>query len=276
MPGRLESQIMRRIRIPLFLWAACVMASCAHAETQRDLCADRPGLGTPACTVMPGQVIVEAGIADWTLARQSSSRTDAVQAAQLLLRAGLADHLEVQIGWNGYGHIRTRDALGNVTAANGAGDMRIALKRNLMNPDGSGTSLAIMPYVTLPVGKSSVGAGDWGVGMILPASVSLAHGIGLALTPEIDAAVNQSGSGRHLAFGSVAGVSLPLIRNISLTTELSWFRDNDPSDHSNHLLSGMSLAWQPSKAFQLDIGANLRLGGNAANQEIYFGIARRF
>lgn len=267
---------MCRVRIAAFVGAACLMASCAHAETQRDLCADRPGLGTPACTVMPGQVIVEAGIADWTLDRQSGSRTDAVQVAQLLMRAGLADHLEVQIGWNGYGHIRTRDALGNVTAANGAGDIRLALKRNLINPDGSGTSLAIMPYVSLPVGKPSIGAGDWGAGMILPVSVSLAHGIGLALTPEIDAAVNQSGGGRHLAFGSVAGVSLSLISNISLTTELSWFRDNDPTGKSNRFLSGMSLAWQPNKALQLDIGANVGLGGSAPDQELYFGIARRF
>ena len=267
---------MSRITTTLFLGAASLMASCAHAETQRDLCADRPGLGTPACTVMPGQVIVEAGIADWMLDRQSGSRTDAVQAAQLLLRAGFADHLEVQIGWNGYGHIRTRDANGNVTAANGAGDLRLALKRNLMNPDGSGTSIAIMPYFSLPVGKSSIGAGDWGAGMILPASFSLPNGIGLAFTPEIDAAINQSGRGRHLAFGSVAGVSLPLQRNISLTTELSWFRDNDPAGHSNRLLSGMSLAWQPNKALQLDIGANVHLAGSAPDQELYFGIARRF
>ena len=267
---------MRRITIAAFLGAASLMASCAHAETQRDLCADRPGLGTPACSVMPGQMMIEMGIADWTLDRQPVSRTDAVQAAQLLMRAGLTDQLELQIGWNGYGHIRTRDALGNVIAANGAGDMRLALKRNLMNPDGSGTSLAIMPYVSLPVGKSSIGAGDWGAGMILPVGFSLPLGIGLALTPEIDAAVNQSGSGRHLAFGSVAGVSLPLIRNISLTTELSWFRDNDPSGHSNRLLSGMSLAWQPGKALQLDIGANVGLGGSAPDQELYFGIARRF
>ena len=267
---------MRKFTIAASLAIACLMASSAHAEAQRDFCADRPGLGTPACTVMPGQVIIEAGIADWTLDRQSGSRTDAVQAAQLLLRTGLTDNLEVQLGWNGYGHIRTRDALGNVIVANGAGDLRLALKRNLMNPDGSGTSVAIMPYLSLPVGKLSIGAGDWGAGMILPVSFSLSHGIGLALTPEIDAAVDQTGSGRHLAFGSVAGVSLPLKRNISLTTELSWFRDNDPVGRSNRLLLGMSLAWQPSKALQLDIGANVGLGGSAPDQELYFGIARRF
>ena len=133
-----------------------------------------------------------------------------------------------------------------------------------------------MPFVTVPVGKASIGAGDWGGGLILPVSFSLPHGIGFALTPELDAAVNQSGNGRHLAFGSVAGLSFPLSGALSVTTELSWFRDNDPSGHSSRTLSGASIAWQPSKELQLDVGANIGLGGAAPDQELYIGIARRF
>lgn len=258
------------------LVAALAITNTAHAAPQRDFCADRPGLGTPACTVMPGQVMVEAGLADWTLDRQPGARTDTVQAAQVLARIGLADHLEAQIGWNGYGHVRTRDASGNVTAANGASDVRVAVRRNLINPDGSGTSIAIMPYVSLPVGRSPIGAGMWGGGIILPVGFSLSDGIGFALTPEVDAAVNQSGSGRHLAFGSVAGLSFPLKQALSLTSELSWFRDDDPDGHSNRLLSGFSLAWQSGKALQFDVGANFGLGGGAPDQELYVGIARRF
>ena len=271
--GPIPTRALKTITI---LAAAFATISMSHAEPQRDLCADRPGLGTPPCTVMPGQVMVEAGLADWTLDRQSGSRSDAVQFGQLLTRIGLADHLEAQIGWNGYSHLRQRDALGAVTTAGGAGDVRLALRRNLMNPDGSGTSIAIMPYISLPLGKSSIGSGDWGTGVIVPISFSLPHGIGLALTPEVDAAVNQSGSGRHLAFGSVIGLSFPLAQNVSLTSEGSWFRDNDPDGRSSPLLSGLSLAWQPSKAMQFDIGANIGLGGGAPDQQIYIGIARRF
>jgi Putative MetA-pathway of phenol degradation len=252
------------------------ISNLANAAPERDLCADRPGLGTPACTVAKGQIMVEAGIGDWTLDRQSGNRTDTIQAAQILTRIGLGDHLEAQIGWNGYGHVRIRDVIGGVNTAKGAGDIRLALRRNLINPDGSGTSLAVMPYVTIPIGKSPIGAGDWGAGVIVPLSVSLPNNIGIAFTPEIDAAVNQSGNGRHVAFGSVAGVSFPLTKALSLTSELSWFRDNDPSGHSSRTLSGFSLAWQPSKKLQFDIGTNVGVAGIAPDQEIYFGVARRF
>ena len=267
---------MPMLKMIVLFTAALASIGPARAEPQRDFCADRPGLGTPPCTVMPGQVMVEVGLADWTLDRQSGARNDILQAAQGLVRIGVADHLEAQIGWDGYGHVRQRDVFGGISKAEGAGDVRLALRRNLMNPDGSGTSIAIMPYATLPVGKSSIGAGDWGAGVIVPISFSLPHGIGFALTPEVDAAVNQSGSGRHLAFGSVAGLSFPLAQNVSLTSEISWFHDNDPDGHSNPVTSGLSLAWQPSKALQFDIGANIGLGGGAADQEIYVGIARRF
>ena len=267
---------MQMLKMALCIAVTSFATSIAHAAPQRDLCADRPGLGTPACTVMRGQVMVEIGIADWTLDRQAGARTDAIQFGQILTRIGLADHLEAQIGWNGYSHNRARDTLGNVTSASGAGDVRLALRRNLIHPDGSGTSIAVMPFVTVPVGKASIGAGDWGGGVILPISFSLPHGIGFALTPEIDAAVNQSGNGRHLAFGSVAGLSFPLSGKLSATSELSWFRDNDPSGRSCRTLSGFSLAWQPSKVFQFDVGTNIGIGGAAPDQEFYIGIARRF
>ena len=248
-----------------------------QASPSRDLCADRPGLGTPPCTIEPGHVMIELGLGDWTRDRQQTLRTDTVQIGQTLARIGLFDHLEAQFGWNGYSHIRTRDSASSaITNVQGVGDVRIALRRNLLSPDGSKTSFAVMPYISLPVGSSAIGAGDWSGGVIVPLSFSLPHGVGLAFTPEIDAAVNQSGSGHHFAFGNVAGLSLPLSAKLSATGEVSWFRDNDPSGHSSRWLSGMSLAWQRGKQTQLDLGVNLGLNQNAPGQELYFGIAHRF
>jgi Putative MetA-pathway of phenol degradation len=275
-PGHTDPEEMKKRQALIIFAIFGSIPNLANAEHERDLCTDRPGLGTPACTIEPGQIMVEAGIVDWTLDRQSGNRSDIIQAAQMLTRIGLGDHLEAQIGWNGYADIRTRDTISGTYKAKGAGDIRMALRRNFINPDGSGTSLAIMPYAIIPIGRSPIGAGDWGAGIIAPVSYSLPHNIGIAFTPEIDAAVNQSGNGRHVAFGSVAGVSFPLTKALSLTSELSWFRDNDPSGHSSCTLSGFSLAWQPSKKLQFDIGTNIGVSGIAPDREIYFGVARRF
>ncbi len=83
----------------LGLWPAAT----ARAETLRDFCPDRPGLGTPPCTIDSGRFAVELGLADWTLERSPDSRTGTIEAGQLLVRLGLTDSLEAQVGWTAFG-----------------------------------------------------------------------------------------------------------------------------------------------------------------------------
>ena len=49
----------------LAILAAALLASAAPAgaEGLRDFCPDRPGLGTPPCTMDPGHFDVELGLA---------------------------------------------------------------------------------------------------------------------------------------------------------------------------------------------------------------------
>lgn len=77
----------------------------------------------------------------------------------------------VQLGWTAYGHVDDVDRTSGVRdRSSGVGNVTLALKRNLRNSDGSGTSVAIMPYATFPAGQPPVGAGDWGAGPLMPAS----------------------------------------------------------------------------------------------------------
>src|SRR5688572_6454817 len=98
---------MRSGRIIIGLGVLGLATTAAEAETLRDFCPDRPGLGTPPCTIDPGHFDVELGLADWTLDRSSVSRDDRIEAGQLLVRIGLAGSLEAQIGWTAFGHVRT-------------------------------------------------------------------------------------------------------------------------------------------------------------------------
>lgn len=151
----------------------------ASAQDKRDLCADRPGLGTPACTAEPGVIIIELGLGDWTHERDGSERVDTIIAGDALARIGLTEHLEAQIGWTGYGHARTRDlATGAIDRSSGTGDVKVALRRNLQNPEGAGLSIALMPFATLPVGGHAIGAGDWGAGLLAPITLDLSAGVG--------------------------------------------------------------------------------------------------
>ena len=267
---------MRRIASALLAAAALLpVAGPARAETLRDFCPDRPGLGTPACTMDPGHVAVELGLGDWTLTRQGSEREDDLATGDLLVRYGLTPGLEMQVGWTAYTHVRTRS--GSVVAHNeGTGDVFVALRQNLHSPDGSGFSIALMPYATLPTGSDGIGAGDWGAGLLVPISYELPHGFALDLTAEADAAVDADGNGRHFAYSGIFGLDMKLADKVGATAELSVARDEDPSGHSTQVLAGLSAGWTPTDNLQLDVGTNVALNRAAPDVEVYFGVARRF
>ncbi|UKK85472.1 transporter [Sphingopyxis sp. BSN-002] len=258
------------------LIAALASAAPALAAEARDLCPDRPGLGTPACTVEAGQLVFELGLADWTREDDGPQRTDTILAGEGLLRIGLTSTLEAQIGWTTIGHVRERNAIaGTVEGRTRTGDVTFALRQNLRNPDGSGFSIAAMPYASVPTGGSGVGAGDWGAGLLVPVSIE-AGSVSIGLTPHVDAAVDGDGNGRHLAYGTVAGIGFDLSGDASMAAELSVTRDRDPAGRSTELLAGLSAGWQPDDDSQWDIGANLGLNHDSPDLQLYAGYVRRF
>lgn len=261
----------------LALAIACTGIGTAEAQELRPLCPDRPGLDTPACTVDPGHLVVEMGAIDWSLDRDASQRSDSFTFGDLLLRYGLTPHTEVQLGWTALGVVRTQDSVAGTTSrSSGTGDIQIAVRRNLSHPDGSGFAMAVMPYASFPVGGATIGAGDWGAGMIVPLSYSLTDKIGVSLTPEVDAAVDGDRHGRHLAYGSAIGLTAALSQSASSALELQAVRDDDPAGHATQALASLSFAWQPRSNLQLDLGAVAGLNHNSPDMELYMGIARRF
>lgn len=248
----------------------------AHAD-ERDYCPARPGLGTPACTMSPGRVSVETGLIDWTREDDAGERTDTVLIGDTLVRLGVSDSVEAQLGWTPYGHVRTRDkSSGQIDRAGRIGDVMLGLKANLAHPDGSGLSIAVQPFVTLPVGRSPVGAGDWGGGVVVPVTYDLSDSINLQATSEADAAVDGDGRGRHLAYSGILGLGISLAGALDLTLELEAVRDDDPAGHTTQALAAASLALMTDRDTQVDIGAVAGLNDAAPAAEIYVGLSRRF
>jgi hypothetical protein len=252
--------------------AVLALPAAAGAEPLRDFCPDRPGLGTPACTIDKGHGDIEIGVTDWTLEKAGGERTDGWTFADTLVRYGLTDRLEVQLGWTAYGTVRDRTGAGPATHAGGTGDVMLALRRNLASPDGSGFSAALMPYVGLPTGGRTLGAGTWSAGLLLPVSYQLPGNLALDFTARVEAAPDDDRHGRHLAYGGVAGLDMPVSGALGATLELSAQREED----STELLAGLSFAYMPRPDLQFDVGANAGLSASAPDAELYVGIARRF
>jgi len=264
---------MKALSVALLSFAA-LYATSASAQ-DREYCPERPGLDTPACTIAPGKISVETSIADWTRDDRPGSREDSILFGDTLVRVGVSDTIESRIGWTPFGHDRMRDSTG-VDSVNGVGDVSLGMKANLLNPDGSGISVSVLPFVTLPVGRSSIGAGDWGAGFLVPLTYELSDTVSLDLTPEIDEAVDQDGNGRHLAYSSTAGLAFKVAKDFTLTGEVQALRDNDPDQHATQALAALSLAWMANDDLQLDILGAAGLNDDTPDARVYAGISRRF
>lgn len=263
------------MRIAPALAALLIAAPAAAQDKPRDYCPARPGLGSPACTIDPGRVSVETSLADWTLDKQPGDRTDTILFGDTLVRIGLTDVIEAQLGWTPVGLVRERSG-GAVSRATRVGDATLGLKANLANPDGSGLSVAVQPFVTLPLGRSPVGAGDWGAGVVLPVTYDLSKTVNVQVVPEVDAAVDADGRGRHLAASAVVGVGVQLSDKLTVEVEGQALRDDDPAGKTWQDSAAVSFAYKASDDLQFDVGGIAGLNRAAADIELLAGISRRF
>lgn len=261
------------MRLPPLLLAlvALGLPAAAHAE-DREFCADRPGLDTPPCTLAPGSVMLETGLFGLEHSAGGGMRDDTITTGDFLVRLGIAQSAEIGIGFGGFVHDRMRDA-GGVSTVSGVGDLTLQLRRGLAGPNGP---VALQAYVSLPTGRSGIGAGDWGAGVLLPLQAKLPGGFQLVATPEIDAAVNDTGNGRHLAYGSEFGVSHDLGKRASFTFEGQVLRDDDPAGHTTQARLAQSVAVQAGENLQFDLEADEGLNADTPDLAVKLGFAVRF
>ena len=259
-----------------YAWLALplLFQACGAWADDPDFCVDRPGLGTPACTLKSGRAMIEVAPIAWDHSSDTETVEDDLTYGQALLRYGLDDKTEFQLGLNGYGTVRLRDRTsGGLTRGKGFGDTTLALRRSI---SGSGGPVALQAFVTLPTGSNGIGAGDWGAGLLVPIAIDLPANFELDLTPELDAAVNLSGAGRHFAWGGVVGLSHPLASDSTASAEVGARRDMEPASHTTFVRFAVSLAWQVASDVQIDFEGDLGLSADAPRHSLLVGLARRF
>ena len=88
---------------------------------------------------------------------------------ETLMRYGLTNTIEFQMSYSPHIVVRLKQPIaGQRRTLRGAGDLTGAVKANLLNPDGNGTSVAIQAFATAPTGGKGIGAGAWEGGAIVP------------------------------------------------------------------------------------------------------------
>ena len=250
--------------------------SSARAQQAREFCADRPGRGSPPCVLDAGRFQVEASSVDFTRDRQDGTTTDITLLGDLAFRLGVTGAGEAQLAFSPYVRTRTKDA-GGSSHATGYSDLTLVWRQSLRNPDGSGVSIALEPFVTAPTGKRGFGAGGWQGGLTVPMAFPLPGGFGLGVTPQLAAVKNADRGGSHLGATGVVGVSRPL-GAFSVGAEFYVNYDDDPSGHVVSKTFDLAGAWLPPglKDTQFDVGVNAGLDHHAPDYQLYAGVSHRF
>lgn len=234
---------------PLLLAVFALPSGQAQAEDAPEF--DRPGIGFSTSTVGKRVVVWEQGLPDASRDR-SAGLTTTTWTADTLLRVGLADTLELQLGADSWSELRQRGP-GIRVQDSGGGDGSAALKwaPALVNEQ---LSMAFKAGASLPWGRAPLGdAGhDYDLGMTvawaLPRESSLAFYIdrqwgdggngwlfspsyGFALRPQLSAYV-EAGYGTGAQYMRAAGAGVTWMVGPRVQLDASFLRglDADTTD----------------------------------------------
>lgn len=241
---------MIKVSITSLLLAALFATSIAGADETPAF--DRPGIAFSPSTLPQGGISWEQGLPDFSTDRSGGERNTS-WVADSLLRFGLPQGMEIQLGADTYGGVITQGN-GVHSHESSGGDGRAGIK---WAPSPIGPfAVAILGTGTLPFGKAPVGGGghDYDVGVTgswsLPANTSVSmyadrswgdEGRGWLLSPSYGFPVGstyggyvEAGYGTGSAYTRVAGGGFTYMVNARLQLDASFLRG----------LTGKSPDWQ--------------------------------
>ena len=253
-----------------------VVVDRAWAADDGPICANRPGKGTPTCTVGPGRVQVEVGAYDVSTSDTNAASTNTYAVGAFQVRLGLTESAEIQASLTPYTLIRQTDKTTGIrTRTYGVGDVTIGVRQSIALTNT--VSVAIQPFVTAPTGRTGIGSGGWQGGVVLPLAISLNSTTGFGIAPEVDYRLNKAGNGRHVAYTALVGIN-HAFGEVTLGAELWGSYDDDPSGATTQASADFTAAWIPKRLqhTQFDFGVNKGLNHNTPDLETYVGVSQKF
>jgi len=256
---------------------ACLMAAAPAVgeETGGEFCADRPGKGSPTCTLEAGGFQLEGGFA-YARHDEHGVREEEFDYGALTFRWGVTDAMEAQILWSPY--VVVREKVGGVTfEESGSGDVAFSVRHRLADGHGEGPSAAVQVVVSAPTGSHGIGSDEWQGSIMLPVAFEVSEDTEILLMPQLDIVEDAAGGDHHAAIAGVIGIEHGM-GDVTFGAELWARRDDDPLGETTEASVGFQLMWMPAGAdeVQLDIGVDIGLNEETPDLEFGMGVARRF
>lgn len=247
----------RRLAVALSCAAVCTPAGAADAPQF-----DRPGLSFSTPSLSAGDVVWEQGLPDATFDDADGVRS-AEYLADTLLRVGLSDALELQLGADAYGYARVHGD-GVRRTASGVGDTRAGLKWALPG-GGDGFSWAALATLSFPTGEAPIGDGGRAQDLGVTAAWDLADGRGVALYA--DRAWSGDGDGWLVS----GGYSFPLREDLGAYVEAGM-----GSGSERARVAGGGVTWMATPRVQLDASFLRGLDRDSPDWQIGLGCSVLF
>jgi len=251
------------------------------APLDGSLSTDRPGFADTTSVMPRGHLQLELGYT-YTEDSEGGTRTRDHSFAQTNLRIGVLDNLEFRTIWSGFSATesqfvaespRTGRRYRTTDHDDGAGDMTLGLRTQLLENDGLVPDLTLLTNLSIPVGSQGKTAGD-----VVP-DVRLAYG--WALTEKsrlygvgIASAPTSEGDRFFQAAGS-AGLSYAWTNRFSTFAEYYGIFPGAKDADCSHNLDG-GFAFLLSDNCQLDFSAGLGLNEQAPDYFVGVGISFRW
>ena len=181
-----------RTRMICGVLAAIAFPLPAAASEVKDgpICTDRPTKANAVCTVPVGSWQLESSAASWSKAEADGVETEAVTLGASVVKVGLSERSDLQIGMAPMVSVET-EAAGEESRHSGAGDLTIRYKHRLTS-DGATVQVAAIPFVKIPTADGDIGNGKAEGGLAVPISMA-AGAVTVVLGPELDVLADADG-----------------------------------------------------------------------------------
>lgn len=246
-------------------------------DLMRDLSADRPDTTESPYTVDAGHFQIELSLTEFTYDTDDdagrTTRTWAV--APMLLKAGLLNNVDLQLGLEPYARERSTGGPGDPETTDGFGDLALRLKVNLWGNDGGVTAFAVMPFVTLPTASDGLGDGHVGGGVILPLAVELADRLSLGAMVEFDFRRSDANDKNVVDLVHTATIAQGLTEALGAFVEFAGFSClSDDAPYRAYFNTGLTYALTTD--IQLDAGVRVGLTSAAEDLGAFLGVTLRY
>lgn len=241
----------------------------------RPFSADRPNKTYSTTTIDVGRFQIESDFAN--LIFDKSERTRTFSLGSPVLRFGITDNAEIQIGANVFTRLKqgvTEEVTGETFR--GLGTSFIASKINVFGNDGGEQSLALVAAARLPTASRGIGSEHIEASLDMPftTTVGLSDWT-LTVQPHFSLLRNDLGTGYRGHYGVAAQLSHAISDTVTAGFEFSTYIWREIAYYSSSSVD-LSLSWRVFDNTQIDGAVYFGLDRETPSINPYIGISHRF